>query len=337
MSDYNNSSNYYSGNESSPNLSEEIISNKRQKLSNQQQDANNGSDFLNFDYNTMVDATTNNATIPEDFFMFVADNNQDINNVVNAQASMHSSASSITSPLQQQQQNMQPLQQNVQPLQQQQMPTQPSMQPQQQQQQLQQQLQQQQQSKQQQIPFNSDPPNQTVHTIIVGGRSFRLSWESLKSDGPNNFFLEYFRKKKSSKTMHIDRDPDTFELIVRHLRGYYIRSQDDIQHQSLLCDAIYYGLNRLRKTLQEQLYINVGGRVFQLPWNLFRKGKKTYQQKFHTQSSYILYTKINKQNKTAPIIFLRGLLCIRYYRLTQMTEIHHQSTLTKILTFLQIL
>lgn len=283
MSDYNNNSNYYSGNESSPNLSEEIISNKRQKLSNQQQqqqqqDANNDSDFLNFDYNTMADAATNNATIPEDFFMFVADNNQDTNNIVSAQASIHSSTSSITSPLQQQQQqqNMQPLQQNVQPLQQQQIPIQPPIQPQQQQQQLQQQLQQPQQSRQQQIPFNSDPPNQTVHTIIVGGRSFRLSWESLKSDGPNNFFLEYFRKKKSSKTMHIDRDPDTFELIVRHLRGYYIRSQDDIQHQSLLCDAIYYGLNRLKKTLQEQLYINVGGRVFQLPWNLFRKGKNNF-------------------------------------------------------------
>lgn len=118
-----------------------------------------------------------------------------------------------------------------------------------------------------------DPPNQTAYTIVVGGKPFRLSWESLKSDGPNNIFLEYFRKKKT-KTMHIDRDPDTFEVIVKHLRGYYIQSNNDLHNQSLLYDATYFGLNRLRKILQEYLYVNVGGRVFRLPWDLFKKGKK---------------------------------------------------------------
>ncbi|KAI9473916.1 MAG: hypothetical protein EXX96DRAFT_579856 [Benjaminiella poitrasii] len=121
------------------------------------------------------------------------------------------------------------------------------------------------------ISINSDPPNQSVYTIVVGGKQFRLSWESLKSDGPNNFFLEYFRKKKTARVMHIDRDPDTFELVVRHLRGYYVRPLDDIQNQSLLYDATYYGLNRLRKCLQEYLYVNVGGRIFRLPWDLFQK------------------------------------------------------------------
>jgi hypothetical protein len=121
--------------------------------------------------------------------------------------------------------------------------------------------------------LQQDPPNQTVYTIVVGGKPFRLSWESLKSDGPNNFFLEYFRKKKT-RTMYIDRDPDIFELIVKHLRGYYIRSTDDIHNQSLLYDATYFGLNRLKSVLQEYLYVNVGGRVFRLPWDLFKKGKK---------------------------------------------------------------
>ncbi|CEP07354.1 hypothetical protein [Parasitella parasitica] len=247
MSDYNNNI-YYSGNESSPNLVEEPIGNKRQKLNNQQQqmDANDNSDFLNFDYNTIVDATANSATIPEDFFMFVTDNA----NIANSQSSIQSSSSGVASPQQQQQQ----LQQQPQPVQNNRRSSK-----------------QQQQQQQQQTPQNSDPPNQAVHTIVVGGRPFRLSWESLKSDGPSNFFLEYFRKRKTSKTMHIDRDPATFELIVRHLRGYYIRSQDDVQHQSLLCDATYYRLDRLKKTLQEHLYVNVGGRVFRLPWTLFQK------------------------------------------------------------------
>ncbi|GAA5813872.1 hypothetical protein MFLAVUS_007359 [Mucor flavus] len=130
--------------------------------------------------------------------------------------------------------------------------------------------QQQQQQHQQQQKKSTEPPNQGVYTIVVGGKPFRLSWESLKSDGPSNFFVEYFKKKKT-RVMHIDRDPDIFEFIVRHLRGYYIRSTDDIQNQSLLYDATYFGLNRLKKLLQEYLYLNVGGRVFRLPWTLFQK------------------------------------------------------------------
>lgn len=129
----------------------------------------------------------------------------------------------------------------------------------------------------------TEPPNQAVYTIVVGGKPFRLSWESLKSDGPTNFFLEFFRKKKT-KVMHIDRDAEIFELIVRHLRGYYIRSTDDIQNQSLLFDANYFGLNRLKKMLQEYLYLNVGGRVFRLPWTLFQKG--LYYT--HTYTDFIL-------------------------------------------------
>ncbi|OBZ83168.1 hypothetical protein A0J61_08781 [Choanephora cucurbitarum] len=127
-----------------------------------------------------------------------------------------------------------------------------------------------------QMAVEQDPPNQAVFTLIVGGKVFRLSWESLKSDGPDNFFLDYFRKKKS-KVMHIDRDPDIFELIVRHLRGYYIQPEDDIQNQSLIYDASYYGLQRLKKILDNFLYLNVGGRVFRLPWELLKRdGSKNF-------------------------------------------------------------
>ncbi|KAG0171867.1 hypothetical protein DFQ28_000198 [Apophysomyces sp. BC1034] len=114
------------------------------------------------------------------------------------------------------------------------------------------------------------PLNQTVFTLVVGGQPFRLSWESLKSDGPSNFFTNYFRKQKT-RVMHIDRSPDTFALVVRHLRGYYVRPQDDLQNQDLLNDARYYGLTRLKKMLEEYLYINVGGKVFRLSWDLFKK------------------------------------------------------------------
>ncbi|ORX60444.1 hypothetical protein DM01DRAFT_242248, partial [Hesseltinella vesiculosa] len=91
--------------------------------------------------------------------------------------------------------------------------------------------------------------NQTVFTVIVGGRPFRLSWESLKSDGPNNFFVNFFLKRREARVMYIDRDADIFQLIVHHLRGYY-----------------------------EHLYVNVGGRDFRISWTLLRKALTSFWQ-----------------------------------------------------------
>lgn len=233
-------------------------SNKRQKV---EQDLNDTAttDFLNFNYDdfsmdpTTMPASGSNSsttgTIPEEFFMFVTDNEQP------AMDTLQTSPTVNTPPLQ----DTTALQTQVNTLQQQQ---------------------QKHQLKRKNIAMN-DPPNQAVHTIVVGGKPFRLSWESLKSDGPNNFFLEYFRRKKT-KVMHVDRDPEIFEVVVRHLRGYYVRSSDDVQNQCLLIDASYYGLNRLKKMLQEYLYLNVGGRVFRLPWDLFQKGKWVLHTHTHT-------------------------------------------------------
>ncbi|CDS09761.1 hypothetical protein LRAMOSA02438 [Lichtheimia ramosa] len=121
------------------------------------------------------------------------------------------------------------------------------------------------------IQEDDEPSNQATYVLVVGGRPFRLSWESLKSDGPNNFFTNFFRKRKTTRVMHIDRDPDIFALIVHHLRGYHIRPRDDVQNQALVCDAEYYGLKRLTAFLQEHVFLNVGGRVFRLPWSLLKK------------------------------------------------------------------
>jgi hypothetical protein len=221
--------------------------NKKRKLN----DPNDPTDFLNFDYGFPINPSQDPA-IPDDFFLFVTDQanpgnvqgipNAGLNNAVPTTQTppagpiLTATATTTTPP---------PLPTTT-------LPQQSSL-----------------------VETTFEPPNQAVFTIAVGGRVFRLSWESLKSDGPTNFFLEYFRKKKT-KVMYIDRDPDIFEVIVRHLRGYYVRPIDDIQAQSLLFDATYYGLTRLKKCLQEYLFINVGGRIFRLPWDLFRKGKIIY-------------------------------------------------------------
>jgi hypothetical protein len=256
--DNSNSNNFYPNEQDKNDIT---TSNKRQKTNTELQQQVDPTDFLNFDYGFPLDPTvinqqdTTTSTIPDDFFMFVTDNENQQNESL-ASANSTTGTTSPSPPIQpvikQQQTSPTPLK----------TPT------------TQLNVSQQQQAVQQHVKGVTnlnDPPNQAVFTIVVGGKPFRLSWESLKSDGPSNFFLEYFRKKRT-KVMHIDRDPDIFELIVRHLRGYYIRSNDDIQNQSLLFDANYFGLSRLKKTLQEYLYVNVGGRVFRLPWDLFQKG-----------------------------------------------------------------
>jgi hypothetical protein len=111
----------------------------------------------------------------------------------------------------------------------------------------------------------------TIFTIIVGGRIFNLSWKSLVSDGPGNFFTRHFNKT-GSKKIYIDRSADTFELIVRHLRGYPVVAKNETQHHDLLNDAYYFDLQKLHLSLNQFVYINVGGTTFRLRWDLFDKG-----------------------------------------------------------------
>ncbi|ORY96533.1 hypothetical protein BCR43DRAFT_458230 [Syncephalastrum racemosum] len=115
-----------------------------------------------------------------------------------------------------------------------------------------------------------EPSNQTMMVIVVGGRAFRLSWESLKSDGPNNFFTDFLRRTQT-RLMHVDRDADTFAVIVHHLRGYSVQPRTQMEYQNLMNDAVYYNLRRLRKLLQDFAFLNVGGREFRLPWSLLKK------------------------------------------------------------------
>ncbi|CEP17824.1 hypothetical protein [Parasitella parasitica] len=110
----------------------------------------------------------------------------------------------------------------------------------------------------------------TVFTILIGGRTFYISWKSLISDGPTNFFTRYFQKTKAH-LIHIDRSPEIFELVVRHLRGYPVVAKDEFQHQDLLNDSYYYGLKQLIKHLKQFVYVQVGNTTFRLKWDLFHK------------------------------------------------------------------
>lgn len=110
----------------------------------------------------------------------------------------------------------------------------------------------------------------TIFTIIVCGQVYNISWKSLVSDGPNNFFTRHFTKS-NSRIIHIDRNPDTFKYIIRHLRGYPIIAKNECQHQDFLNDAQYYGLKKLSYLLKQFVYLNIGGTSFRLRWDLFER------------------------------------------------------------------
>ncbi|KAI8875879.1 hypothetical protein K501DRAFT_279955 [Backusella circina FSU 941] len=94
-----------------------------------------------------------------------------------------------------------------------------------------------------------------IYTIVICGKPFNLSWRSLTSDGPENYFTRQFQKS-SSRIIHIDRNPDNFEKVAKHLRGYSFVTKDEDEHHALISDAHYYGLDKLLKILNSFVYLN---------------------------------------------------------------------------------
>lgn len=68
-------------------------------------------------------------------------------------------------------------------------------------------------------------PPEKVFPVQIGSELFRLSGASISSDAPSyftQFFEEQIRRNEESggiRPLYIDRDPETFRDIVRHLQG----------------------------------------------------------------------------------------------------------------------
>ena len=91
----------------------------------------------------------------------------------------------------------------------------------------------------------------------------------------------------STKTLFIDRDPDTFADICRHLQGtkseraalkhsinavsgYYIVPRDNAHYVRLYADAQFYSLHRLISQLfDSEIFVSIGGQQFQIPRDTF--------------------------------------------------------------------
>ena len=107
----------------------------------------------------------------------------------------------------------------------------------------------------------------------------------------SNYFEEQLRLDEngngSTKPLFIDRDPDTFADICRHLQGtaiklappkrftnlsagYYVLPRDNAHYVRLYADAHFYSLQRLISQLfDSEIYVSIGGQQFQIPRDTF--------------------------------------------------------------------
>ncbi|KAF3481038.1 uncharacterized protein GIQ15_03797 [Arthroderma uncinatum] len=117
-------------------------------------------------------------------------------------------------------------------------------------------------------------PHEKVFPIQIGSQLFRLSGASIASDAPS-YFSRFFEEQLNSgqegvRTLYIDRDPETFHEILRHLQGYYVRPKDGAHFVKLFADAQFYSLPRLIAQLFEcEIFIQIGDRHFQIPRDIF--------------------------------------------------------------------
>lgn len=115
-------------------------------------------------------------------------------------------------------------------------------------------------------------PQDKVYKIQVGQKLFKITGRTLSWDGPN-FFTDYFQKNNTdSEVLFLDRSTECFEIIYRHMQGYFTSIKDEVEYTTLFTDALFYSLPKLVKFLRnpEFYYINVGGKSFQVPKSLFK-------------------------------------------------------------------
>lgn len=96
------------------------------------------------------------------------------------------------------------------------------------------------------------------YRINVSGVKFFLSAANIQSDGPNKF-TERFDNSRATR-MALDRSPELFTHIQRHLQGYQI-SWSDLSYADLAnlsMDAEYLGLTRLQGLVSAMLKTRFG-------------------------------------------------------------------------------
>ncbi|KAK9469991.1 uncharacterized protein V1510DRAFT_351586, partial [Dipodascopsis tothii] len=111
-------------------------------------------------------------------------------------------------------------------------------------------------------------PHEQVYSVNVGDQLFRLSGASLSYDAPS-YFTKYFQTADSSAPLYIDRSPQVFTSIVRHLQGYHVAPKDEVDFVYLYADAHYYQLPKLiRQLYNSEIFVRIGAAPFRIPREL---------------------------------------------------------------------
>ncbi|OGM49281.1 K+ channel tetramerization domain containing protein [Aspergillus bombycis] len=107
----------------------------------------------------------------------------------------------------------------------------------------------------------------------LSGRSDYSPLKSWSSSYFSQFFEEQMRQTpdgSKTRTLYIDRDPNTFKAIARHLQGYHIRPKNGTEFVQFFADAQFYSLPRLISQLFEsEIFIQIGDKDFQIPRDIF--------------------------------------------------------------------
>ncbi|KAI8337364.1 hypothetical protein EDC96DRAFT_547950 [Choanephora cucurbitarum] len=129
--------------------------------------------------------------------------------------------------------------------------------------------------------------------LNVGGTSFRLRWDLFDRDGPRNYFTVFLKQSVfsphtalgESPPIYIERDPNVFKDIIRHLQGYSISIRNEQHRQQLISDAKFYLLRKLSDKLKSSVstqdlllhYQDVRPQCFLLEDGvLYKQGQETF-------------------------------------------------------------
>lgn len=109
-------------------------------------------------------------------------------------------------------------------------------------------------------------PFQKVYSIQVGSKLYKLSGASLSSDAPSYLTNFFSQEANENRTLFIDRNPKSFDVIYKHLQGYMVSVDDAYEYIDVWLDSVYFGLSRLERVLNEDyMYMVVGGKSFKVP------------------------------------------------------------------------
>ncbi|KAG0262043.1 hypothetical protein BG011_000396 [Mortierella polycephala] len=115
-------------------------------------------------------------------------------------------------------------------------------------------------------PLTTSDPS-SFYTIVVSGENFPVTLSAIQYDAPNFFseiFLNPTREESTTRTMYINRNPDVFRDIIKHMQGYYIAARDEVHLENLMIDAHFYKLRRLVENLRQTMFVNVSGTIFKV-------------------------------------------------------------------------